>query len=159
MPPDSASALEPAADRPVLPRVVRLAAYGVIVRDGCLLLCRIAPAFPDAGALTLPGGGLDFGEPPEAGAIREVAEETGLIAAISGPPTIWSDTGIWERRSGAVLYHTIRFAYPMRVIGGEERVEVDGSTDGFEWVPLGEVARRGVVEIVERILAGLEAGG
>ena len=32
--------------------------------------------------MTLPGGGIDFGEHPEAGAIRELREETGLAGRI-----------------------------------------------------------------------------
>ncbi|MEO1088763.1 MAG: NUDIX domain-containing protein, partial [Acidobacteriota bacterium] len=50
----------------------RLAAYAVIVEDNRLLLCRISPQIPaHAGKWTLPGGGLDFGETPEAAVVRE----------------------------------------------------------------------------------------
>ena len=107
-----------------LPQVTRLAAYGVIVRDGRMLLCRVAAGNLGEGLWTLPGGGLDFGEAPDAGALREVEEETGLLAEIRGAPVIHSDTGIWHRRAGSVRYHHVRFVYPMAVVGGEERLEV-----------------------------------
>src|SRR5262245_17343781 len=137
---------------PPLPEVTRLAAYGVIERDGAILLCHVSPGNLGEGLWTLPGGGLDFGESPEAGAIREVEEETGLVARIDGPPVVHSDTGIWERRRGPVRYHHLRFVYPMTVVGGEERLEVDGSTDAFEWVPLAVVRERDLGDLVERVL-------
>jgi 8-oxo-dGTP diphosphatase len=153
MPPDSASSAPgPDDDRP---RVTRLAAYGVIVRDGRILLCRVAPGNLGAGLWTLPGGGLDFGESPDAGAVREVEEETGLIAAIDGPAAIHSDTGVWDRRSGPVRFHHVRFVFPMTIVGGEERLEVDGSTDAFEWVGLAEAGRRHVGDLVERAVPEL----
>jgi ADP-ribose pyrophosphatase YjhB (NUDIX family) len=142
-----------------LRRVTRLAAYGVIVRDGRLLLCHISPGNQGEGLWTLPGGGLDFGEPPEAGVVREVEEETGLVAEIAGPPVIYSDTGVWIRRSGNVRFHHLRFVYPMRVVGGEERLEVDGSTDAFAWVPLEAVRERDLGDLVPRVLEGLALPG
>ena len=142
-----------------LPRVTRLAAYGVIVRDGRLLLCHVSPGNQGAGLWTLPGGGLDFGESPEAGVVREVEEETGLIAEITGPAAIHSDAGNWVRPSGDVRYHHVRFVYPMRVTGGEERLEVDGSTDAFEWVVLERVRELPLGDLVPRVLEGLGRTG
>lgn len=136
------------------PRITRLAAYGVIRRGDRILLCRVAPGNLGEGLWTLPGGGLDFGEAPEAGAIREVEEETGLVAEIAGAPVVHSDAGTWQRSSGPVPYHHVRFVYPMRVVGGEERLEVDGSTDAFAWVPLDEVVQLDVADLVARTLAG-----
>ncbi|HUQ79362.1 MAG TPA: NUDIX domain-containing protein, partial [Patescibacteria group bacterium] len=110
-----------------VPSVTRLAAYGVIRRDGRILLCRVGPGNLGAGLWTLPGGGMNFGESPDAAAVREVEEETGLLARVTGTPAIHSDTGEWPFSAGAVTYHTIRFIYPMEVTGGTERPEVDGS--------------------------------
>lgn len=131
MPDTDAPADASAAD---LPTVTRLAAYGVIRRDGRLLVCRIAPGSLGEGIWTLPGGGLEFGETPEAAVVREVEEETGLVAGILGQPTIRSDSGIWQLQRGPVRYHTVRFLYPMGAIGGQERVEIGGSTDAFAWL-------------------------
>jgi ADP-ribose pyrophosphatase YjhB (NUDIX family) len=153
MPPDSASPLPRRPDD--LPKVTRLAAYGLIVRDGSILLCRIAPGSLGAGLWTLPGGGLDFGEAPEAGAIREVEEETGLVTEVNGAPVVHSDTGTWDRPSGVVRYHHLRFVFPMTVVGGEERLEVDGSTDAFDWVALDQLDGRPLGDLVDRARAGL----
>jgi ADP-ribose pyrophosphatase YjhB (NUDIX family) len=117
-----------------LPTVTRLAAYGIIRRDDRLLVCRVAPGSVGEGIWTLPGGGLEFGESPEIAVLREVTEETGFEAAITGQPEIRTDTGVWQRRSGPVRYHTVRFLYPMAITGGAERVEVDGSTDAVAWL-------------------------
>jgi 8-oxo-dGTP diphosphatase len=141
------------------PRVTRLAAYGVLVRDGAILLSHVSPGNIGAGLWTLPGGGLDFGEMPEAGAVREVEEETGLVAEVTGPPVIHSDTGTWDRRAGPVLFHAVRFVYPMRVVGGEERLEIGGSTDAFEWVRLDEIPARRLGDLVERALVGIGVVG
>jgi len=139
-----------------LPQVTRLAAYGVLLDGDRILLCRVAPGNIGVGYWVLPGGGLDFGESPQAGVVREVEEETGLVAEITGPPVIHSDTGVWDRRSGSVRYHHVRFVYPMRVVGGEERLEVDGSTDAFEWVATDAVGDRLLGDLVGRALSQSE---
>ena len=130
-----------------LGRVTRLAAYGVIRRGEAVLLCRISPAYPAAGMWTLPGGGIEFGEAPDSAVLREVEEETGLVARITGAPTILSHTGIWPRQR-AVRYHHVRFVYPMEVVGGSERVEVDGSTDACGWYTLDELTDLPIVGLV-----------
>jgi 8-oxo-dGTP diphosphatase len=73
---------EGAADEPGR-RVTRVAAYALCVRDQRILLCRIADgSWSGVGQWTLPGGGLEFGEAPRDGALRELAEETGLLGEI-----------------------------------------------------------------------------
>ena len=56
-----------------------------------------------------------------------------MLARITGAPSIHSDTGEWPFSAGPGHYHTVRFVYPMEIIGGAERREVDGSTDEFAW--------------------------
>jgi ADP-ribose pyrophosphatase YjhB (NUDIX family) len=123
-----------------------------------VLLCRVAQGNHGAGLWTLPGGGLEFGEGPEAAVVREVEEETGLDARITGQPSIHSDTGVWPHSAGPVRYHALRFVYPMDAIGGEERREVDGSTDEFGWFTPSEIEGLRLADIVERAL-GLEDHG
>ena len=139
-------------------RIVRLAAYGVIRRADRVLLFRITPGYPGEGFWTLPGGGLDFGEAPEDGAVREVEEETGLVARITGSPTILSNTGTWPREP-AVPFHQIRFVYPMEVVGGAGRVEVGGSTDAFDWFDGPGLAAIRTVNLVEVALGFAPRGG
>lgn len=146
------AALGWSAGRPI-PTLTRLAAYGVIRRDGRILLCRVAPGNIGEGLWTLPGGGLAFGEAPEAAALREVEEETGLTARIRGAPAIHSDNGTWPFSAGPVMYHTIRFVYPMEIVGGAERPEVYGSTDEFRWFALDELQGLALGDLVDRVIA------
>jgi 8-oxo-dGTP diphosphatase len=134
------------------PTITRLAAYGVIRRDGRILLARVAPGNLGAGLWVLPGGGLEFGEAPEAAAVREVEEETGLVAEITGPPAIHSDTGEWPFSGGPVRHHQVRFVYPMAIVGGSERPEVDGSSDSFGWFAPEELGALTVGDLVKRVL-------
>ena len=55
-------------------------ACGAIIRDGKILMVR--HQHEGRNYWTLPGGGLEHGETPAQAAIREVAEETGLIVSI-----------------------------------------------------------------------------
>jgi ADP-ribose pyrophosphatase YjhB (NUDIX family) len=132
--------------------MTRLAAYGVIRRDGRVLLCRVAPGNLGEGRWTLPGGGLQFGEAPAAAVVREVEEETGLVARITGEPVIHSDTGEWPFSAGPVTYHTVRFVYPMELAGGTERPEVGGSTDEFGWFSIADLEGLALGDLVERAL-------
>jgi 8-oxo-dGTP diphosphatase len=145
------------AGKPI-PSITRLAAYGVLRRGHDVLLCRVAPGNIGEGLWTLPGGGLAFGESPAAAAVREVEEETGLRARITGAPVIHSDTGTWPFSAGPVTYHTVRFVYPMEVTGGAERREADGSTDDFAWLSIDQLAGVRLGDLVERALAAELAG-
>jgi len=53
----------------------RPSAYGIVVKDGALLVAK------QFGRYNLPGGGIELGEMPEAAVIREIKEETGIEAA------------------------------------------------------------------------------
>ena len=50
----------------------RLAAYALVERDDHLLLVRHSARGPRPGTWSLPGGGVDHGEPPSAAVVREV---------------------------------------------------------------------------------------
>lgn len=150
VPDDRTSALVGPGQRPIL---IRLAAYGLIRRDASVLLCRIAEGYGDAGAWTLPGGGVEFGETPEAAAVREIREETGLEVELTAAPQILTDSGMSTTRGAARRYHQVRFVYPVRVVGGEERVEVGNSTAGFAWLGPSDLATERLVDLVRLALA------
>jgi 8-oxo-dGTP diphosphatase len=137
-----------------LPRIQRVAAYNVCVDDASrLLMCRLSNITERPGAWTLPGGGIDFGEHPEAGALRELQEETGLTGKIVGLLAVDA-----LRRSVRAAddieadYHSVRIVYRTEIVGGELRDETDESTDRATWctraeldaLPLVELGRVGV---------------
>ncbi len=126
---------------PDLPRVTRVAAYAIADDPaGRLLLCRLAPGQPAAGKWTLPGGGLDFGEDPEAGVLRELAEETGLGGRVADIAGVTSRV-VRSRRAGSdVELHAIGICFRVAVAGGELRDETDGSTDRCGWFAPAEIA-------------------
>lgn len=62
---------------------LRVAAYGVCVEDGQVLLVGCAPpSAADVANWTLPGGRVEHGEGPIGAVVREFAEETGLDVAV-----------------------------------------------------------------------------
>ncbi len=130
----------------------RVGAYVVCVRDGSILLSR----FARSGRWTLPGGGIDHGEHPEAAAIREVMEETGYVISLG--PLIGVDSARWKHahEGRPIDMHAVRILYTGQVVGGELRFELDGSTDMAEWVPLDDVRRRTHSSLVD---VGLAAAG
>ncbi len=85
---------------------------GALVVDGQgrLLLARRAIE-PFKGKWDIPGGYLEDGEHPEAGAIREVLEETGLRVRITGFGGIYMDT------YGAAGVSTLNVFYDAEVDG------------------------------------------
>ncbi|WP_433291132.1 NUDIX hydrolase [Pseudonocardia sp. CA-142604] len=136
----------------VVVQQTRVGAYVVCVRDGSLLLVR----FSRSNRWTLPGGGLDHGERPEDGAVREVEEETGLQIVLG--PVIGVDSTRWDRShdGNPIDMHALRILYTAEVIGGSLRDEIGGSTDRAEWVPLAELADRPHIGLVD---IGLAAAG
>jgi 8-oxo-dGTP diphosphatase len=134
-------------------RLQRVAAYNVCLDETSqLLMCRLSDITERPGYWTLPGGGIRFGEHPEAGALRELEEETGFAGRIvallavdslrrpaPGPDGIDAD------------YHSVRIVYRTEIIGGELRHETHESTDRAQWwsrealatLPLVELGRLG----------------
>jgi 8-oxo-dGTP diphosphatase len=142
------------------PRVQRVAAYAVIVRDGQILLSRLAPRVSRSELWTLPGGGLDHGEDPRDAVVREVHEETGLDVTIGETARTFSlhlpDT--W-RRGRRVDAHSLRIVYDgwVPVDSPEPRVlEVDGSTVDAAWRPVSAVLD-GTVPTVAMVKEALDA--
>jgi len=103
---------------------------------------------------TLPGGGLEFGEDPQAAMIREVEEETGLIVTSRGLAGIDSFNDDSPERS----FHGVRIIYHAERVGGELRNEVAGSTDMCQWHRLKDLANLGVVDLVTVAMPLIETG-
>ncbi len=71
----------------------KLAVAVLIEREGRLLLGRRGPGASQAGKWSFPAGFVDRGERVEDAALREVREETGLVARLDALLGLYSSTG------------------------------------------------------------------
>lgn len=130
----------------LLHQVTRIAAYGLILKDEQILLCRLSRTLThDAGYWTLPGGGLEFGEDPATAMRREVHEETGLIVKAGAIAGIDSFTTHEPKRA----FHSLRIIYHTAVVGGVLRPEANGSTDLCAWWTLEQTHHLPLVDLVK----------
>jgi len=122
----------------------RPAAYAIVVHNGKILLTKQHKTFH------LPGGGVNLGEMPEAAAIREVLEETGLI--VDNPRLAGQISTFFTYGHGDKIKHvqSILLYYRCDYVGGNL------STAGFEAGEklIGELAEWIPVQDLDTINAG-----
>lgn len=139
----------------------RKSARVLIIREGALLTFRRKRYSRKTGEwieyYSIPGGGIDPGEAPEAAAARELKEEMGIAIEV--------------RR---LLVHRIsprfeHYVYEARIISGEPRLQLDSeeaasmnSDNQFivEWVPIENLTKeslryyRDYLETIQRLANG-----
>lgn len=138
---------------------IRIAAYGVILREGSILLAHWNEH--GTSGWTLPGGGLEEFETAPAAAVREIREETGYEARLDSlfdVDSLFVPAEQRRRGTGEPL-HALRVIYRAAIIGGALRNEVGGSTDEARWVPLEEVSSLPTVGLVDHTMRLLEHPG
>jgi 8-oxo-dGTP diphosphatase len=142
---------DPAVTEPTQPPGrTRVGAYSICRDDdGRILLARLSVLEVDVGAWTLPGGGVDFGEHPDAAAVRELSEETGFDGEIEAVAGIFSHVYRGSQFAGGADLHFLGIVYRMRIAGGELRNEVDGSTDLCAWFSEAELTEMRLVELAQ----------
>lgn len=104
----------------------------LVMREGSLLLVKRAYQ-PYKGWWDIPGGFLKAGEHPEAGAVRELLEETGLHVRLTGLVGIFMD--IYGRAGDA----TLNVFYSGAVVSGNEAAGSDATRLG--WFPVQAIPR------------------
>ncbi len=118
----------------------RLAAYAAVVDDQDRLLLtwwngegRGVPGF------SMPGGGVEYHESLVEAVEREVLEETGYAVRVGAPIAAHSFT-IPDGGRGGRPFKSVRIVFSALIVGGSlGTIEVGGSTDFAEWVPLNDV--------------------
>jgi ADP-ribose pyrophosphatase YjhB (NUDIX family) len=141
-------------------RLQRVAAYAVVQRGDAVLLTRLSRRAAHPGLWTLPGGGVDHGEPPALALAREVEEECGLTCEVGELLDVHDTHFSGHAPSGRIEdYHGIHLLFAASVGDGEPRVqEVDGTTDAVAWVSRADVAS-GRVPVLEVVAHALGLGG
>ena len=82
------------------------------------------------GCWTLPGGGIDFGEDPEAAVVREFIEETGLVVKVERLVAVDS---LCDSMPGWSPMHSLRIIYDVQYVSGDLQYEYEGTTDLCAW--------------------------
>lgn len=112
----------------------KLGALAVVLRDGAALLVQRKNP-PDAGTWGFAGGHVEFGETFAEAAVRELSEETGVIAT----PVQLIETAEFIHRdaSGTVTHHFVLGAVLCDYVSGEP-VADDDALDAA-WVSLDDI--------------------
>src|SRR5947209_1700486 len=96
----------------------------------------------------LPKGAVSKGETSEQAALREVQEETGILADIVTP----LDTIEYYFRAGDTLIHKRVDFYLMQYVGGQLTPQLS-EVDDVEWVELAEAIQRASFESEKKLLS------
>ena len=142
----------------------RLGAYALAIGPhGRILLCRLSADEVEAGAWTLPGGGVEFGEHPEDTVLRELEEESGLTGRIDEMLGIFSHVYPRSRAANGADLHFVGVLYRVTPTGGELRDEVDGSTETCAWFAPADLKGLRIVGVgrhaISRALPDVELAG
>ena len=122
-------------------------AYCWIARGDRVLFLRRSPGVFLAGRWELPGGTVEPGEPFEATAVREVAEETGLKVRVTAELSRDS----WPDVAGCAL-EIHAFVYRVEEDGTGEVVLNPEEHDDFAWLTPREAGRLEMAEHFRRLL-------
>jgi ADP-ribose pyrophosphatase YjhB (NUDIX family) len=125
-----------------------LGAAAVVVHDGRVLLIRRGHA-PDAGQWSIPGGGVELGEPIAAALRREIREETGLDVVVGEFLEVYER--IERDDAGAVRFHFVILDYRCTVAGGELRAG-DDAVEAV-WADPAALDRYALAASVRRVIA------
>ncbi len=139
----------------------RVAAYAVVVSDERLLLTQLADRTGAGGRWNLPGGGLDPGETPTEGVVREVLEETGQMVDEVRLVDVMTHHWVGRSARGIEDYHAVRLIHVARCERPTRPVvhDVGGSTSDARWVPLAELSSVAVVASVSVALRAVGLAG
>jgi 8-oxo-dGTP pyrophosphatase MutT (NUDIX family) len=121
-----------------VPAETEFSAGGVVVNDlgEAIVIVPTRRAADGSKVLALPKGHPDGDESPEAAALREVREETGVDAEVVGP---LGEVRYWYQRGGRRIAKVVSF-YLLRYTGGSLE-DHDAEVEHARWMPLADAAR------------------
>jgi ADP-ribose pyrophosphatase YjhB (NUDIX family) len=149
-----------ALEQHVVTQVQRLTARALVRRGESVLLTRLSPVAVEAGAWTLPGGGVAHGEAPAAALARELREETGMDAEVGALLGVHDEHFTGTAPNGRHEdFHAVQLIFDVRVPeDARPRVtETEGTTDDVAWVPLADISS-GAVRVTEVVRHALTSG-
>jgi len=130
----------PAAARTKLPTELQVSAGGVVYRKKSagveIAIIKVGPII----RWQLPKGIVDEGETPEQAALREVREETGLVAKIEAPLEKIEYWYVSGGKTGRVRYHKFVHFYLMKYRSGNTD-DHDEEVLEARWVPIVDAIR------------------
>ena len=134
----------------------RLAVYGLVVNaSGEMLLTWFNGSTGAPPCWTMPGGGVDFDETLHDALVREFEEETGYL--VTPGQLLAENHGTFPATADRAPVRSQRFLMDVTIESGTlGTVEVGGTTDFAEWVPLERVRElQPRAEIVDVALAAV----
>ena len=131
---------------------VRLAASGIVVHDGALLLVQRGRP-PSAGKWSIPGGHVEFGEHVRETVAREVREETGL--EIADLKLLSVGNYVFNREDGERHYIDVDFV--CEAPAGEPQLAEPEKCDGWDWYDLDDLPQPLFI-VTRRMIESLRSG-
>ena len=123
--------------RPRPSQAREFSAGGVVVRgDQVVTIVPTRLAADGSKVLALPKGHVDPGETPIEAALREVREETGIVAE---PVCELGESRYWYRRDGRTIGKAVSFFLFTYVSG--DTADHDDEVEEVRWIPLREAGK------------------
>jgi ADP-ribose pyrophosphatase len=129
------------------PEHPRVGVGAVVLREGRILLVRRGAA-PAQGLWAIPGGVLRLGETLQAGAEREILEETGITIRAGAP--LFTCDSFEKDRSGCIRFHYVIVDMTADYLSGDTK----GDDDALEarWVSPAEIRELPVTKTTLKLL-------
>ncbi len=118
-----------------IPKLSRLGAYAIAIRDGSLLLTTKVKG-PYEGLLDLPGGSIEFGESPEQTLKREFEEEVAMTFGSTALCANLSFEGAVNTETKQYAFHHIGLIY---VVYDTNNIPDVIPQDPFQWYPIDDL--------------------
>lgn len=148
-----------ARDAATAVRRQRVAAYALVESVRGVLLTEFSERTARAGTWGLPGGGLEPGEHPDEGVLREVWEESGQPVDLEAPWTVRTDHWVGTAPSGVIEdFHAVRVIYRAHCQHPTDPVvhDVGGTTRSAAWWRPAELSRLDITPWTRALLTEID---